>query len=310
MAQKRRRWLVIGFVLISMVSLLGFSVAPFLPNLFDQSASVASTPQNTPADLQADLKAQERGYELVIQREPDNRTALEGLVRTRAQLGNFQGLVEPLQQLVKLSPQEPGYAVLLAQAQLRLGDQEAAASTYRDVLTRSPGEPDALNGLVGLLLQQNKPEAAVGLLQDTLKVANQQTTPAVPPPPGQAPLQPQPINKADVQWLLGNVYAAQQRYPEALQVYDQILNRDKNDFRPLVGKALVLREQGKAAESQALFDSAVALAPAAAKDQIKQLATPPAAPPATPAPSTTPPAAAPQSPAAMPPAATSPATTP
>ncbi|MCA1995280.1 MAG: tetratricopeptide repeat protein, partial [Coleofasciculus sp. S288] len=152
------------------------------------------------------------------------------------------------------------YAVLLAQAKQQTGDREGAAQTYRSILASKPGNLNALQGIVSLLIQQDRPEAAIGVLQDTLKTAPQVNE-----------IQPGTVDISSVQLLLGQVYASQQRFTEAIAIYDEAIKANKQDFRPVLAKALILKEQGRMAEAKPLFTTAVSLAPAQYKDQVKQL---------------------------------------
>lgn len=303
MAEKRNRWLVTTIVVLGILAFLVPTLAQVIPTFFPSGQpSTAASPSPgataTPAAKKAELEAQAKGYELVLQREPDNQTALRGLLETRLALNDVKGAIAPLEKLAKANPNETMYATLLAQAKQQTGDREGAAQTYREVLKTKPGDMNALNGLTQLLVQEQRPEAAVGLLQDTLKNANQANQ-----------VQANSVDVGSVQILLADVYVSQKRYDEAIAIYNEVEKTNKNDFRPVVGKALVLRQQGKIEEAKPLFTRAAELAPAKYKDQINQLAAFPSpgaspAPTASPAPGTTlptPPAAGtPTSPAPAP----------
>ncbi len=62
------------------------------------------------------LKAQAEGYALVLQREPNNQTALEGLAKAQLDLGNKQAAIAPLEKLVQLHPDRVDYQALLKAA--------------------------------------------------------------------------------------------------------------------------------------------------------------------------------------------------
>lgn len=286
-SNKRNRWLTIAVMAVGVIAFLGFSVILPFSGAFQQAQRGAgpATPSPQPsASPTADLEAQAKGYELVLQREPDNQTALRGLVETRIQQGKLAEVQDPLKKLADLNPDQPDYAVLLAQTKQRLGDREAAAELYRSTLEKYPGSVNALKGLTELLIAQERPEAAISLLQDTLKTADEanKATPGT-------------IDVTSVQLLLGEVYARQQRYEEAITTYDRAIQTNSQDFRPVLGKAIVLKAQGKMDDAKPLFASAAALAPAKFKDQINQMATV-ASPSPSPAASDSSPATSPAAP--------------
>ncbi|AFZ05334.1 Tetratricopeptide TPR_2 repeat-containing protein [Oscillatoria nigro-viridis PCC 7112] len=269
----KRRGLITVVVVLSLIAFLGFSLVPILDSILKASqAQSQSTPTPTQTAQSGEkqselLQAQARGYELVLQREPDNVTALRGLLQVRLELigqgvGDIKDAIAPLEKLASLNPETTEYGILLAQAKERTGDREGAAQAYRSILASKPGEIKALQGLVNLLLVQQRPEAAIGLLQDTLKAA-----------PAANLAKPESVDVTSVQLILGQVYAVQKRYEEAIAIYDESAKANPKDFRPTLGKAIVLKEQGKTDEAKTLFDRATQLAPPNYKDQINQLAS-------------------------------------
>ena len=105
------------FALVSMVGFGGSAIFGIV-NLF--GSGLSSQHQQKPAPVAVSqeslLAAQERGYVGVLQREPQNQTALEGLANVRLQMNNKLGAIEPLEKLVKLYPDRADYKQLLGQA--------------------------------------------------------------------------------------------------------------------------------------------------------------------------------------------------
>ena len=262
MFDKRNRWiinLILGFAVLCFVGLAILPLAGLIQN--GPQTADSATPEPTPDAQRAKLEDQAQGYASVLEREPNNQTALRGLLSVRRELGDVEGTIEPLEKLANLNPTQPEYTILLAQAKQQINDLEGAAQAYRSILTAQPGNIYALQGLVALLVEQQRPEAAIGLLQDTLRNANQANQ-----------IQPGSVDVTSVRLLLGQVYAEVERYDEAIAIYEQAIQSDRQDFRPVLAKALVLQVQGKDEEATPLFTTAAALAPAQYKDQINQLA--------------------------------------
>jgi len=275
-SESRNRWMVRVVLAFAVVAFVGVSVMPIITT-FNKPQSLPQNQANTEnqgSSLQqkSKLEDQARGYELVLQKEPENQTALKGLLQARLQLLSQKGpgevkptdiqvVIEPLEKLARLNPQKSEYGVLLAQAKQQIGDQEGAAQTYRTILTAKPTDLKALQGMVSLQLNQKRPEAAIGLLEESLTAAKKANA-----------TQPGSGDVIAIQILLGNVYAFQKQELQAISVYDQAINQEPQDFRPILAKAMLFKQQGKLAEAKPLFDKATALAPAQYKDEINKVA--------------------------------------
>ena len=72
----------------------------------DRNSSSSSSPTQNIPSAQEQLLLQARGYEKVLAREPDNLTALSGLVRTRLDMQDLEGAIIPLEKLIELNPQQ------------------------------------------------------------------------------------------------------------------------------------------------------------------------------------------------------------
>lgn len=264
-ATRGRSWLYLGILLIAM---LGAGACLFLlfVQLFEGergaviAPSVEATPAPTALQNREELETKAKGLELVLQQSDKNTDALEGLVKVRLEQGNLREALVPLEKLADLKPQIPDYRILLAEGKQQIGDSEAAFAAYEKVLSSSPGNIKALQGMVNLQLAQNRPEGAIGRLQDTLKIAAQANATS----PGQWDI-------VSIQLLLAQVYVRQNRFTEANAVYDRAIESNPQDFRPVFAKATILKQQGLDAAAKPLFIRAANLAPPKYKDQLKQM---------------------------------------
>jgi tetratricopeptide (TPR) repeat protein len=283
----RHRWVINLVVAVSLLALTGFSLFPIFSLVLDGGAAVATEPNSLSAAQTSQLQSQAQGYTKVLQREPDNQVALKGLLDVRLQLGDIKGSLPPLEKIAALNPQTPDYTVLLAQTKQYLGDRDGATASYRTVLTIQPQNINALQGLVSLLIDANRPEAAMGAVQTALKAA----------PPN--------TDLTPVKLLQAQIYLTQQRNADALGIYDAAIEANRDDFRPVLAKALVFKQMGNLTQAQLLMTTAAGLAPAEYKDQIRQLAQSTQPPKVTISPTVTTPApiapnAAPSQPLAKP----------
>lgn len=107
---KQRVMLVCSFLFFAATT--GFNVANFFKSTLNPPQASAAN-QSTTTTAVDPVQQEIKGYEQVLQREPNNQAALEGLVNARLKMNDAAGAIEPLEKLVQLHPERTDYATLL-----------------------------------------------------------------------------------------------------------------------------------------------------------------------------------------------------
>jgi tetratricopeptide (TPR) repeat protein len=255
-SSRRNQWVYISLAIMIFL-LVAFSLAPLISSIF-------LTRQETTTALNSQAQRLENavlGYQMVIEREPDNQAAWRGLLTTRLQQGKLQEALLPLEKLAQLNPSSSDYQMLLAQTQEQLQDYNGAIASYQTLINRQPDNLRALKGLVDLLVAQKRGPEAIKFVQQMRQKA--QTNPQTN------------IDTVALQLLLGEIYSTQAEYDQAIAIYQQAQQAAPEDFRPFLAQALTLKQQGKTAA--ALFAKARELAPGQYQEQIQALSLEPPA---------------------------------
>jgi hypothetical protein len=115
--------------LITKVFIIGAGMAFLASSVSGLSGLIATSLNGTPASEEnttqsqsAQLQAEEKGFLAVLQREPNNQTALRGLVQLRMQRGDIPGTKTALEQLVKAYPNEKSYKEVLDAVNKQIAD--------------------------------------------------------------------------------------------------------------------------------------------------------------------------------------------
>jgi thioredoxin-like negative regulator of GroEL len=115
------------FVILAGLAFLGSSVAG-LSGSIGSSMNEPIATQKATQSQNAQLAAEEKGFAAVLQREPNNQTALKGLVSIRLRSGDMAGTRTALAQLVKLNPADKQYQELLSAIDKQIIDSKNAGN--------------------------------------------------------------------------------------------------------------------------------------------------------------------------------------
>ena len=118
MSKKKKRQNKTLSRVVTLVLGLGFAgstLAIALSSVFSQnSSSPVSQNQNIDeAAIEEQIQQQISGYEKVLEREPQNVTALEGLAQIYLQTGDPKQAIPTLEKLVEYYPEQQQYAGIL-----------------------------------------------------------------------------------------------------------------------------------------------------------------------------------------------------
>jgi predicted Zn-dependent protease len=127
------------FVLGSGMAFLASSVLG-LSSLIGKSIDQPAQKENAAQSQNAQLQAEEKGFLTVLKREPNNQTALRGLVEIRMQRNDAVGTKTALEQLVKLNPTNTKYQEFLAALNKQIAEPEKVG-TLKPTEPTQPTQP-------------------------------------------------------------------------------------------------------------------------------------------------------------------------
>ncbi len=107
-----------ALTLILGIGFAGSTLAITLSSIFSQNQNNTASNSNAPAPtdaaaLEEQMQLQASGYEKVLEREPNNLAALNGLAQIYLQTGNLEKAIPPLEKLVKFYPEQKEFAGIL-----------------------------------------------------------------------------------------------------------------------------------------------------------------------------------------------------
>lgn len=102
-----------GFIIISGGAFVWFSVAGVIKMMTTPTTPPANSKNQQESSPEARLKKEMEGYQLVLDKEPNNLFALDALLRINLQLRDLSASLPLAEKLVKLQPRNQKYQEVL-----------------------------------------------------------------------------------------------------------------------------------------------------------------------------------------------------
>lgn len=137
-SKKKTKPLVRIVTLVMGLAFAGSTIAIALSSVFSQDNYTASQPEadSDAPSMEEQIQMQVSGYEKVLEREPKNITALEGLAQLHLQTQNAEKAIPVLEKMVEYYPERQEYAGIL-----EIIKQQSSSQNPSPATPESPAEP-------------------------------------------------------------------------------------------------------------------------------------------------------------------------
>ncbi|MEO1131902.1 MAG: tetratricopeptide repeat protein [Cyanobacteria bacterium J06639_1] len=256
-ASSQNKWFVKVVLGLASLAFLGAPLVILFGGIF-QSSSTHTTDNYAAVESnqREQLQTLAEGYAEVLEREPDNFVALQGLMEARLQLGQVREAIAPMAKLSELDPENVQLALVLGQARIQAGQSADAIAQLLEMQAERPN-----NASVVALLGEAYTSA--GQHQEAIAVY-------------QALVDENPDN-ADASLQLAEALTRGDRRGDAIDLFDRLITDNPNNFQAIAGKAIAIASNpdvtdAERDEAEVLFEQARATAPPSMRVQIAQIA--------------------------------------
>lgn len=219
------------------------------------SAARSSSQTTLAPEQRNDLKAELERMQARMDTSPDDLEALESAAVLNTQLGDYKKASELLGKLVAAKPADQEVLRLLGEVEFQLGDAKKASETFRSAFKAS--------GSTSL--------EVLTLLTDSLMASGKQRD-AVEEVKGLRGSAGSSLGDVELGMLQAKLLAQWRGHgPEAIQLYEELCDANPDDFRPFLGRGLLLKAEGRMADAQRMFVQARFLAPSSSKATVEAL---------------------------------------
>ncbi|XP_050204127.1 protein SLOW GREEN 1, chloroplastic-like [Mercurialis annua] len=193
------------------------------------------------------LEEQERVVEEQLARNPNNIDSLKSLMEVRIKSRKLVQAIEVVERLIELEPDEEEWPLLKAQIFSYSGDFDSARKEFEDILDKDPLRVEAYHGLV---MAHAETGSSVDTVLKRIEFAMDKCK-----------KEKKKSDLRDFKLLIAQIRVMEEKYVDALNVYEELVKEEPRDFRPYLCQGIIYTLLRKKEEAEKKFEQFRKLVP-------------------------------------------------
>ncbi|WCJ28244.1 Tetratricopeptide repeat (TPR)-like superfamily protein [Euphorbia peplus] len=236
-------------ITLTTAAALFFLRLQFNPAIAVPVAPPPATEESTTETAKEDVsfEEQERALEEHLAQNPTDTEALRALMEVRIRSRKLVEAAEVVDRLIELEPNEDEWPMLKAQIFSYSGDFESARRIYEEILEKDPFRVEGYHGLV----------MAGSESGDSLNDVMKRIESAM----DKCKKEKKKSDLRDFKLLIAQIRVMEEKYFDALKVYDELVKEEPRDFRPYLCQGIIYTLLRKKEEAEKKFEQFRKLVP-------------------------------------------------
>ncbi|KAL6011227.1 hypothetical protein ACLOJK_001672 [Asimina triloba] len=203
--------------------------------------------QQEERERSVEQEERERSLEQQLGSEPEDVRSLRELMETKIKLQKIPEAIDMIDRLIALQPNVPDWPLLRAHLHLYGGDINVARSSFEELIAADPFRVEAYHGLAMLALQTEAEdiEQLLKRIEGVMQRCRKENKKAL----------------REFKLLEAQVRVIEEKYEEALKIYQGLVKEDPKDFRPYLCQGIIYTLLKKMGEAEKQFEKYRRLVP-------------------------------------------------
>ncbi|KAI5560863.1 hypothetical protein POPTR_016G080000v4 [Populus trichocarpa] len=221
------------------------NIKPAIASPLTASSTVDPTEESSKENVS--YEEQERALQDYLSQNPNDIEALRSLMEVRIKSKKLVEAIEVVDRLIELEPNEDEWPLLKSQIYTYSGDFESAKDGFEAILKKDPLRVEAYHGLVMANSESG------GSLEVVLK--------RIESAMDKCKKEKKTSDLRDFKLLVAQVRVMEEKYLDALKVYEELVKEEPRDFRPYLCQGIIYTLLRKKDEAEKKFEQFKKLVP-------------------------------------------------